>query len=618
MPKLIKDAWRRIGASDRVLQWIDEGVPLEFSQEPAACFLQNRISGDNQVRFVNEEVNRLLNINAIREVSRNEVHCVLPLRCVPKKQNKNRLVLDCRHVNENIVCPTFTQEGLQSVQDQIQEHDKLISIDLENGFHHVEIKKEFQKYLGFQWSGRFYVWTVLAFGIKSAPYFFYKILRPVVTFFRQNGIRNALFVDDFLIMMKDMYVTDHTEFVLNTLQELGWHVNWSKSVLTPDTSCEFIGYVVASEGPEGPWVKVTQKKMHKLRRHINQALKYKKVHARFLAKIGGECIAMMKAVLPAKLLLRNLYRTLSSRTSWNSEVIIDEHCAKDLQWWLDALKNWNGSPLLKKEIEVQVETDASGTGWGGICHAKNLQASGTWTKDVSMQPSNYRELLAILKCIQSFRKDLRNVSLQILSDNVTSVAYVNKFGGTSRRMSELMTTIFVTTQELGISLSAKYLKGKINIFADGLSRILSPYEWQLHPQVFVMLDRMWGPHTIDRFASEMTSQLVRYNSLYSDPNTEAVDALAQKWTMENNFINAPFWMLNKVINKVIQDQAVATVIAPRWPAQIWYAKLRKLSISAPVKIPNVPRVMLKRSGIPEPLKNRKWSIYAWRISGRIS
>ena len=613
MPRLITEAWRRIGASDTVLKWISEGVPLQFDKEPDRCDLPNRVSGLKQHQFVDIEVRKLLAKGYIRRVNREDVHCVLPLRCVPKKQQKHRLVLDCRHVNQQIICPTFSQEGIQSVADQIEEGDQLISVDLESGFHHVPVKFEHQKYIGFRWNNCLYVWTVLAFGIKSAPYFFNKVLRPVVRFLRENGIRNALFVDDFLFMIKSMLVADQRDFIIHTLNDLGWCINYEKSCLQASTTCEFIGFNVHSTGKSGPWLQVTQKKLHKLRRHLQQAIKSEVVSARFLAKIGGECIAMMKAVLPAKLLLRNLYKTLSSKMSWDSNVVIDVYCRKDLEWWYNALKNWNGAPLLKPTRKIQVETDASGSGWGGC--TGSFEASGTWTKDVSFRPSNYRELLAVLKSIQSFRNVLHHASVQILSDNITTVAYINQLGGTSRIMSELMTTIFVTAQELGIFLTAKYLAGKDNGRADGLSRIMSPYEWQLHPEVFQVLESMWGPHTVDRFASEMTTQLPRYNSLFSDPGTEAVDAMMQKWSGENNYINAPFWMLTKIVRKVKEEKVTATIIAPKWPAQVWYQDLQKMSLGVPFKLPNTPRVMLKRSGVPEPLKNRKWCMYAWRICG---
>ena len=86
-------------------------------------------------------------------------------------------------------------------------------IDLKNGFHHVGIKKDHQKYVGFFWKGHFYVWQVLAFGIKIAPYYFNKILHLVLTFLQNQNIRSSIFVDDFLIMMLKSVTTDHKEFV---------------------------------------------------------------------------------------------------------------------------------------------------------------------------------------------------------------------------------------------------------------------------------------------------------------------------------------------------------------------------------------------------------------------
>ena len=57
-----------------------------------------------------------------------------------------------------------------------------------------------------------------------------------------------------------------------------------------------------------------------------------------------------------------------------------------------------------------------------------------------------------------------------------------------------------------------------------LSRLLLRYEWKLHPRIFQQLDSMWGPHTINCFASMLTAQLPTYNSLFLDPLTSQVDA----------------------------------------------------------------------------------------------
>ena len=76
----------------------------------------------------------------------------------------------------------------------------MFSFDLKSGYHHVEIFQPHQTFLGFSWEfqgeTRFYVFTVLPFGLSVAPYIFTKILRPLVGWWRANGIYIAVFLDD--------------------------------------------------------------------------------------------------------------------------------------------------------------------------------------------------------------------------------------------------------------------------------------------------------------------------------------------------------------------------------------------------------------------------------------
>ena len=63
---------------------------------------------------------------------------------------------------------------------------------------------------------------------------------------------------------------------------------------------------------------------------------------------------------------------------------------------------------------------------------------------------------------------------------------------------------------------AKHLAGWVNQHAYHLSRLALHYEWQLHPRVLKLLDNRWGRHTVDQFASLLTAQLPRYNSMFYD------------------------------------------------------------------------------------------------------
>lgn len=632
--KLNWEAYQKIGAPTQVIEWLQEGIKIPFKTEPISLTLPNYITSIKHEKFIDEEIKSLLESNTIRKVDF-KPYCVHPLKCVPKKKNKLRLVTDCRQINLHIDTPTFTQEGIAGVAELIKPEDDLFSVDLKSGFHHVPIHRDYWKYFGIQWRGQYYVWTFFPFGVSCAPYFFYKVVRPVVVYFRENFIRISPFVDDFLSMSQPAFTTDQRDFILQTFTELGWEINWEKSELEAKKELVFVGYIVSTHGQRGPWLRVTAAKIHKLKRSIKRCLSLGTVTARGLARITGQCISMTKAILPAKLLLRNTYRVLSTRQNWDSLVTLDRPAEQDLRWWYTAVNNWNGAPLGQKAVQAQVETDASSRGWGAVLRSKeiqqeqkaihtttqtlNLEASGLWTGEVSFQHSNYRELLAILMGLLSFKELLKGLHVQILSDNITSVAYVNQLGGPSVQMSNLMTTIWQTAQEYNITLSAKHLAGKLNGHADRLSRIHSPYEWRLNPSVFRLLNAMWGPHTVDRFASMRSTQLRRYNSLYWDPKTEGVDCLAQNWTGENNFVNPPFWMLGRILHLITVQQVEATVIAPYWPGQRWFQRLKAMAVEKPVRIRNCPKNFWSLMGtLPEPRKNPQWRLFAWRVSGKRS
>ena len=66
-----------------------------------------------------------------------------------------------------------------------------------------------------------------------------------------------------------------------------------------------------------------------------------------------------------------------------------------------------------------------------------------------------------------------------------------------------------------------------SITPDRLSRLDSPYTWQIHPKLYHYIDQIHGPHNMDRFACAKTAMCENYNSLFYDPHTHGVDALFQ-------------------------------------------------------------------------------------------
>ena len=72
---------------------------------------------------MDQEIENLHQAGSINQCTREDLICILPIKCVPKLGKKWRLVIDSRKVNNYIECDKLTQEGIESVSEQIQEGD---------------------------------------------------------------------------------------------------------------------------------------------------------------------------------------------------------------------------------------------------------------------------------------------------------------------------------------------------------------------------------------------------------------------------------------------------------------------------------------------------------------
>ena len=107
-------------------------------------------------------------------------HVVNPLFVFIQQSGKKRLVLDLTHVNQFIWKQKIKCEDFRVFLSHVNKSDFLFSFDLKSGYHHFDIFPDHQTFLGFSWvfsgTAKYFCFTVLPFGLSSAPYIF----RPLV------------------------------------------------------------------------------------------------------------------------------------------------------------------------------------------------------------------------------------------------------------------------------------------------------------------------------------------------------------------------------------------------------------------------------------------------------
>ncbi len=101
------------------------------------------------------------------------------------------MIINLRYVNHFQHPGKFRSEGLDQVRLQIRKGNWMMKGDLKQGFHHVAMRREHQKFLRFQHKGQWYQYTTMPMGRSSSPYIFCRILRPVLEHIREKLKRGS-------------------------------------------------------------------------------------------------------------------------------------------------------------------------------------------------------------------------------------------------------------------------------------------------------------------------------------------------------------------------------------------------------------------------------------------
>jgi hypothetical protein len=111
-------------------------------------------------------------------------------------------------------------------------------------------------------------------------------------------------------------------------------------------------------------------------------------------------------------------------------------------------------------------------------------------------------------------------------------------------------------------------------------------------------------------------QLLRFNSWFSEVDSEGMDCLLQDWSSENNWLAPLIMLILRILDLVERQWAMATIIAPIWLGCCWFNQLEHLSCNQLIHIPTSACSFLANlEFMLVPLHNCRWKWAAFRISG---
>ncbi|GFT06102.1 retrovirus-related Pol polyprotein from transposon 17.6 [Trichonephila clavipes] len=234
LEKLIQDYKPEKTASTDVTMRIILKDEEPVSQHPRRLAFTER-------QEVNKQIEEWLNEGIIRPSS---AEYASPIVMVKKKDGSSRMCIDYRKLNQKLVKDKFPLPIIEDVLDTLQEAKVYPTLDLRNGFFHVDVDEDCRKYTSFIVpDGQFEFNTVL-FGLSTSPGVFQRYVSSIFTDLTRKGIVIS-YLDDLVVPAKNEQEGLVKLKIFEVAKKYGLEIKFKKCQFLKK-KIEFLGHIVES------------------------------------------------------------------------------------------------------------------------------------------------------------------------------------------------------------------------------------------------------------------------------------------------------------------------------------------------------------------------------------
>ncbi len=219
---------------------------LNVSPEYKPVVQKARRTAPQHAEAVQEEVERLLKIGAIREVLYPQW---LSNTVVVKKKNiKWRVCVDFTDLNKACPKDPFPLPKIDQLVDSTAGHERMSFLDAFQGYHQIALRREDQEKTTFITPRGVFCYKVMPFGLKNAGATYQRMVTKM--FSELLGKTVEVYIDDMVV--KSVQGTDHLEDLRQVFSILRRHslkLNASKCAFRVGSG-KFLGFMVTQRGIE--------------------------------------------------------------------------------------------------------------------------------------------------------------------------------------------------------------------------------------------------------------------------------------------------------------------------------------------------------------------------------
>ena len=561
-----------------------QGIKLDFTEQPTQQFVPSPYKLGAFHTRVTEEINRFHKMNIIEKCEHSKNEIISNIFCREKRSGGIRIIGDFKNINCKIKYQKFKQSSLKTTLDLIRPGDYMCSVDLTDAYYCVNVNPTHRKYLRFLWNGQLYQYVGMPQGISSSPRLFCKLIKIPISHLRKQNVNLDNFFDDLIIIAsskKQCYLD--TMKTIKLLQELGYVINFSKSVLEPTQILDHLGVIINSINMTA---KITPSKCDKIKSLCLKVLKNNNNTVRDLASLCGTMVSYIPGAEMGQLHYRHL-ELCKNRALWknkgnyNGLAPLTGKAKLDIYWWLHNVDN-QFTKLCHPKPSIFIVTDASQKMWGA--KLLSLETGGVWDAFEQSQHINCLETKAILLGLKSLCKKVLNKHIRIKTDSKTALCYIkNKGGLVSYKCNLIAIKVWEWAVKHNCHITIEHVKSKDNE-ADFISRNQNnSSEWSLNPNTFQLILNFFKVQpSVDLFASRINNKLDRYFSHQLDPNAIGMDALLQDLDKEFFYAFPPINLITKFLKKVELEKLSGIIVLPCWSTQTFFPCLLNLLVDIPV------------------------------------
>jgi len=253
---------------------------------------------------------------------------------------------------------------------QLEGFDPVICLaDMKSGYHHVGVNCVFWTFTAVIIDGVYFCFPAMSFGMSRAVQIYCTIEGEKHRCLRSLGLELVQYIDDRASPYESVERALFCEtLIIDLVTALGgflswgettWvdgRVNFSKMQVYPLGRGIFLGYEVLVRLRQ---LIVPFKKVVYFKRVVQELLALETTTPRQKAKFAGLVVSFIKAVLPARLYVRTMFKAMTGVVQWDRAYSTSEEERYVMQRFLDNIDKWNGKRWCRRPVTLTLCGDAS-------------------------------------------------------------------------------------------------------------------------------------------------------------------------------------------------------------------------------------------------------------------